>query len=300
MLYFVPGGRIGFKRSASLIPAGTSWRLASSDGTFIVGITETLRIREATDSYLWDKDERSAGIDSNFNLPGFEHRLFRDLRYDGSDDYSDISLVVRDLHWMGQLSVQTRDSSGRVLAPGGQIARWQGAMDELLGSVIIRDQLPVVAALAEFGVSIDLEGLHPRLAGDKLIMSLSKPSNPTEAWGTRISIITIGKLSVLWTDASGKEEAKVDKTIKLMGSGDGEILAPNHCRGVRRPERKSDVPVDPIFSTRIHAFGRVHSLDIDAAYSAQDREPMLQALERVYRSLAFTGGDPFRWTPPTK
>jgi hypothetical protein len=297
MLYFVPGGRIGFRRPASLIPAGASWRLASADGTFITKITETLRLGEATDSYLWDKDERSARISSDLSLPGFEHRLFRDLRYGPSDDYADISLVVRDDCWMGQLSLATHSHGGRVLVPEGQIARWQQTLSEILESVAIRDPLPPEAALAEFGIRIDLEGLHPRLAGDKLIMSLSKPSSPAEAWGTGISKITICKLAELWTDSSGKEEAAAGKAIKRMVRGDGELLAPGHCRGVKRPERESSVPVHPVFSTRIHAFGRVRSLDIDAGYGAHDREPMLRALDRVFRSLAFTGGDPFRWTP---
>ncbi len=181
--YFVPGGRIGFEKPSEIYVLNNSWTLLSSDHTLMVDVHETIRLGAYNDAYTWDKDERSRRVESDLTLPGFELRKFTDLRYGADPNYICETIVVRDQTWMGEIVVTTGDHGGRTKHPGGQAARWSPLIAKLFASIQVRPQLPVVDALGELGIGLDVSGLNPRLIGNKLILSLYTPRSAIEVMG---------------------------------------------------------------------------------------------------------------------
>jgi hypothetical protein len=80
VIYYVPGGRLGFQRPATIMPLTNSWHLLSSDQTMRVDVREALRINSDWDDRMWQPD-RHVLVASGLLSPGIEHRHFRDQRY---------------------------------------------------------------------------------------------------------------------------------------------------------------------------------------------------------------------------
>jgi hypothetical protein len=71
-MYFVPSGRVGFKRPNGIAPWSNVWALSSTDHTFDVRITQMPRLDPDSDSYLWDKDDRSELIQTDIKCQGLK------------------------------------------------------------------------------------------------------------------------------------------------------------------------------------------------------------------------------------
>jgi hypothetical protein len=283
-IYFVPGGRTGFRRPADMKPLSHSWRLLSRDQTLRIEVREALRIDATWDARMWEQDDQNALVASFDYMPGVEHRHFTDLRYQGSADYAADTLVFRDDSWIGQIKVSVSTLGSRFLSvPGGQIEHWRAVVAAWYDSIRIRPLLPVPEALAELGVRLTLDGLHPRLAGDQLILSLAPPATRLEAAGADGSYILVADLGIIALGTREDREAATNLAFdiyrKLPG---GRVIEGAPCRGVVLAERK---PSD-VFATTLMAFGRTRSLKLTAFYDDADRAPILQALERVFGSLS--------------
>lgn len=159
-LYFVPGGRIGFQRPATIKPLSDSWHLPSKDHTFEVRATEALRIDAEWDDRMWQPDDHAL-VAAGYLSPGIERRHFRSTRYGRSADYRADTHVFRDDRWIGKITVST-STLGSPLLANGQIARWRDVIDALVASLTVRPSPPVSEALAELRVQLTLEGLNPR------------------------------------------------------------------------------------------------------------------------------------------
>jgi hypothetical protein len=95
-MYFVPGGRIGFKRPAAVKPRTSSWHLLSPDHTLQIEVREALRVDASWDGRMWDQGGRHALVASGSVSPGIECRRFRDQRYGRDADYGADVDVLRD------------------------------------------------------------------------------------------------------------------------------------------------------------------------------------------------------------
>jgi hypothetical protein len=286
-MYFVPGGRIGFKRLAELMPLASSWHLLSRDHTLQVEVDEALRIDAEWDGRMWDQDDRHVLVASGTAAPGFDFRRFRDQRYGNDANYGADVQVLRDERWIGQVRVSTSTLGSRLLSiPGGQIARWRGVIDAILASITVRPSLAVSQALAEHRMSMALDGLNARLHGDQLILSLAPPQSPAEAAGITGSYISAPKLSMLPLGSPESLEeannAAFDIYRKLPGS---RAVTGSYSRGVVLNENTVDESGDPVFATTLMAFSRTRQLKMTAFYSRTDRERLLQALERAHSTL---------------
>ena len=80
VIYYVPGGRLGSQRPATIMPLTNTWHLLSSDQTMRVDVREALRINSDWDDRMWQPD-RHVLVASGLLSPGIEHRHFRDQRY---------------------------------------------------------------------------------------------------------------------------------------------------------------------------------------------------------------------------
>lgn len=282
-MYFVPGGRIGFQRPPILAPLASSWHLLSSDQTFQVDVMEALRINADWDDRFWQPDRYDL-VRSGFLSPGVEHRHFRDRRYRDDANYSTVTHVLRDDHWIGQIKVSTSTLGSSFLStPGGQVARWQGVIDELTASLNVRPSPSPSEALSELRVYLTPEGLNPRLVGDQLILSLVPPATPQESSGIRGSHILLSKLSALPLGHPDEREQNTNHAFAIYQESPGNrVIIGSHCRGVVLPENRRSDP----FSTTVMAFGRTRELKLTAFYNGDDRGPMLQALEGVVLSLS--------------
>src|SRR5262249_55473170 len=147
---------------------------------------------------LWEQDGRHTLVASGAFSPAIQYRRFRDQRYGNDPNYGADRLVYRDDRWIGQITVSTSTLGSPALAiPGGQIARWQPVIDALIASITVRPTPPVADALAEFRMSLAVDGLHPRFAGDQLVLSLAPPKTPQETAGIDGAYISIPELSLL-------------------------------------------------------------------------------------------------------
>jgi hypothetical protein len=287
VMYFVPGGRLGFRRPAAIKPFTNSWHLLSSDQTMWVDVREALRIDSDWDDRMWQPG-RHALVASGFLSPDIEHRHFRDQRYGSDANYGADTHVFRDDHWIGQVTVSTSTLGSPVLSiPGGQIARWRDVSDALVASVTVRAPLPASEALAELSVDLALEGLNPRLVGDNLILSLEPAATPLEASAIRGSYIRLTGLSLLPLGSLDELERNTNEAFDIYRKTPGSrVISSSHGRGVVLPEIRSADADDQTGSTRVMAFGRTRQLTLDASYNGRDRDQMLQALERVVSSLS--------------
>jgi hypothetical protein len=287
-LYFVPGGRIGFKRPSAIKAQTNSWHLLSPDQTLQVEVSEALRIDATWDGRMWEQDGRH-GLVSSRSLPGgIEHRVFRDKRFGGDADYGAETDVFRDQRWMGQVRVSTSTlGSPGLSVPGGQIARWRAVMDVLRASIMVRPAPAVLEALAEHGLGLAVEGLNPRLVGDRLILSFAPPKTPHEAAGTNGSYILIPELALLPLGSpQNLAEAKAAAFEVYRGFPGSRVVLGSQCRGVVLRETKLSDAGKSTFATTVMAFGRTRELKLTAFYGRADRDRMLQTLERLVASLS--------------
>jgi hypothetical protein len=254
-MYFVPGGRIGFKKPDEIQVWSNRWILLSRDHTFSAQVRETVRLNAEFDGYMWDKDDRAQRIPTSFAQDGFEVRRFRDLRYDPSPDYASESMVLRDAHWMGEVQVSNHRLG--LDHPGGQNARWKTTMDDILNSIVVRPQPTVADALAELRLSLDTIGLNPRLIGEELILSLYTPRNGWEARGgganhflIRTSALMLAPLG----DTFAEREQFIEEQFAIhKETAGGRVLTSASGRGILADELKL---MPGLFSTTLTAFGR--------------------------------------------
>jgi hypothetical protein len=287
-MYFVPGGRIGFARSAEVKPWTSSWHLLSPDQTLKVGVSEALRIDPTWDDRMWAQDSRQGLVASGSVSPDLEYRRFRDQRYGSDANYGADTCVFRDDRWIGQIQVSTGTLGSPLLSiPGGQIARWRPVIDAILASLTVRSPPPVSQALDEYRVRLTVEGLNPRLVGDHLILSLAPPNSPFDASGVTGSHIFVEMLSAL---SLGRPEELADATNAAFniyrGLAGSRVVSGVYCRGVVLRENK----VTDTFATTLMAFGRTRQLKLTAFYDDPEREHILRALENVLSSLDLPDG----------
>jgi hypothetical protein len=288
-LYFVPGGRIGFKRPEALQPGTSTWHLLSPDQTLQVQIAEALRIDAAWDARLWDEGNRRVLVASDFVLPGFEHRHFRGRSDNRHPDYGTDTLVLRDEAWIGQIAVSTSSlGASRPSVAGGLSGHWRPVIDAVLASVRVRGALPVPQALAEHRIGLGVEGLNPRFVGDTLVLRLAPPQTPAEASGTTGAHISVPHLSLKPPGTLERREQAMNLAFEIYRQLPGSrVVAGSSCRGVVRAENRV---TDSLFATTIKAFGRTRDLELSAFYTGDDRAPMLQTLERLFASLSLDDG----------
>lgn len=281
-MYFVPGGRIGFRKPEGVDVWSNRWILLSMDHTFSVEVRETLRVSPEYDSRRWDKDNRSQRIATTLALDGFEARRFRYLAYDPDPDYAQETVVLRDAHWMGEVRVGNK-SLGLIKHPDGQNARWRGAMDAILGSIMVRPQPAIADALGELGISLDATGLHPRMVGDHLILSLDAPRNGLEALGDGDGVIHTGSLTLVPLGTTAEREQFIDSYCSMFKRwADSQVLVSATGRGVLLKEHKNTFGG---FLTTLHAFGRTQHMEFVASYNGKQRDRMMSALHRIFQSL---------------
>jgi len=295
--YQAPGGRIGFTRPQGVAPSTNGWILQSDDHTFQVRVQETLAVSGMA-NVLWDKDKTST-LTGSPQIAGFSARRFKDRRFEPSLDYGQDTIVIAHADWIGEVSVTTSDLSdqaetmeaaanaaGQVQFAGGSgptaaglVARWREATDLVLGSITVRDAPPVGVAMAEFGAALDTAGLHPRFAGDRLILSARGPRTPTEALGTGLAHITLPSMSNLDYIA---EDANTEmfEFFRMTGTE----LSGGACRGFQGEEKSAP---GGQFATSVRVFGRRRQQEITAVYPAVERGATLEALGRTFRSLRF-------------
>jgi hypothetical protein len=290
-MYFVPGGRIGFQRPAAIKPWKSSWHLLSLDHTLQVEVREALRIDPDWDDRLW-QPERHVLVASGVLSPGIEHRRFRDQRYGRDADYGADTHVLRDDHWIGQIRVSTSTlGSTAVSVPGGQVARWQGAIDALVASLTVRPPPSASEAVVELRVNLTLDGLNPRLVGDQLILSLAPPTTPQEASGVTGSYISLAQLSLLPLGGFAQLEQATNASFAIYQRSPGSrVIVGAYCRGVVLRENRLTDGEDAVFSTTVMAFGRTRELKLSAFYNGGDRSQMLRGLEQVFFSLSLADG----------
>lgn len=282
-IHFVPGGRLGFRRPPEIGVWSNHWILLSTDHTLSVKVQEALRLGPSGDSHLWEKDAESRRIAPDPAPPGFEVRRFRYLGYGDSPDYAAESVVLRDAEWMGQVEVENGSQAGLARHPGGQNRRWEALRRQVLDSVAIRPRLPVAAALAELHAELDTEGLNPRLVGEELILSRYTPRNAEEAWGANAPTVRLQGLMLTLPLSPEDVEAAIEDAGTPASRARGlRVLRGNHCRGVVQPELTF---APGAFSTKIQVYGRTRSAELVAFYGARDRWPVLDALDRAFRSL---------------
>ena len=288
---FVPGGRIGFKLSAQLRPHANRWHLLVPDQTFEVFVSERLRLGRDWDGFIWEQDGRHALIASDRIAGGVERRRFRDQRFGNSIDFAAEVYAFRDADWLGQIRLSTRVLSA-IAAPkspasGGQVARWRGTMEEIVGSVAIRPALTVPAALAEFQLDLTVDGLYPRLSGPHLFLSVEPPRTALAQIGFETSHILLSDLAILPLARSGDmAQANNEYFGKLRDMPGSRVVLGRSCRAVVRAETPPASSNSPAFVSYADAFGRSRSLHLTAVYGAADRGRILQALDQVLMSLS--------------
>ncbi len=290
-MYFVPGGRIGIKQPAEIKVVSNSWALLSADHTLMVDVRETIRLSADDDAYFWDMDKWDAikqtqRVEPGFSLPGFEVRRFHDLGYGADLDYMAETLVVRDATWMGEVKVTTGDHGGLTKYPGGHVARWSPLMEAVFASIQVRPQLPVADALAELGISLDTNGLNPRLIGPRLLLSLYVPASALESWASNRPHISLDNVSSFMPPASpGEDEKFISEMFAITRKTRGaKVIQGRFCRGIQHSETALD-GVPDLFFTRITAFSKTRQQVLDASYNAAQREPILRALNAAFQSL---------------
>jgi hypothetical protein len=279
-MYFVPGGRIGFKQPPAIKPLNNTWHLLSVDQTLQVQVSEAPRIDAYWDARFWDPD-RAVLVTSGSHAPGMDYRRFRDTRYEGSIDYSAEIYALRDNRWIGKVQVSTSTLGSRLSVPGGQIARWRPVIDALLASITVRPTPTVPQALSESRVGLTVDSFNPRFVGDDLILSLAPPKTVEDMLGIGVSNILVSQLSLRPVSAD-----QIDTVFDLhrLLPGSRVIMSPS-CRGVVQAETKLG-DTDPTHTTNLMAFGRTRLLKFQAFYSDADRVAILQALEQVFSSLS--------------
>ena len=291
-MYLVPAGRIGFKCPAEIKPQTNSWRLLSPDHTLQVEVAEALRIDATWDGRMWDQDSRHVLVASDMLASGIERRRFRDRRYGSDVNYGAETHVLRDNFWIGQMTVSTSTLGSPFLSvPGGQIERWRPVVEALLASIAVRSPLAVPDALAELRVSLATDGLNPRFAGDRLILSLAQPQTPLEASGIGGSHISLEQLTQLPLGSQDElRKAKSEAFDIYRGLPGSRVISGAHTRGVLRSESRLTDGGDPVFASTLMAFGATRELKLTAFYGRADRARLLQALEQVLSSLALPDG----------
>ncbi len=293
-MYFVPGGRIGIKRPDEIDVQSNSWTLLSGDHTLMVDVREMIRLGDDHDAHIWAKDtwgpvKQHERIDTDLELPGYEVRRFRSAAYGNDLNYIEETIAVRDATWMGEVVITTGDHGGITRHPGGQVARWLPVIAKVFASIQARPQLPAVDALTELGVSLDPSGLNPRIIGNRLLLSLYVPATPMELWGSNRPLITLEGLSIVWPTATpGEQAAHIDELFAISRKTRGaRVVRGSFCRGIQYAEL-AITGVPDLYSTRILAFSKTRQITIDAMYAAAQRQPILQALQRVFQSLKLT------------
>ena len=283
-MYFVPSGRVGFKRPNEIAPWSNVWALLSADHTFDVRITEMPRLDPDSDSYLWDKDDRSELIQTDIKVPGFEIRRFRDKRYDPSVDYSAQSVILRDREWMGNIEVSTGNLGSPISVPGGQIARWRAIAEGVLSSIVVRPALPVKAALDELHASLDTEGLNPRFAGEKLILSLYTPRNNLESWGANHPVIRVEGLPFIPPGLTTDDRASLaSESFDIMRQDPGyQPIDDAPTRGLISPELEY---IPGFFSREIQAYSKTRQVKLTAFYKAEERAVLVEAFRHAHRNF---------------
>jgi hypothetical protein len=284
-------GRIGIKQPDEIKVVSNSWTLLSADHTLMVDVRETIRLGTDDDAYFWDRDEwdpikSTQRIEPGLSLPGFEVRRFRDLGYGADLDYVAETMVVRDATWMSEVKVTTGDHGGLTKYPGGHVARWSPLMEAVFASIQVRPQLPVADALAELGISLDTNGLNPRLIGTNLLLSLYVPASPLELWASNRPHISLDDLPSFRPPASPEEDEKFNSEIFAIARATpgAKVIQGRHCRGIQQSEVSLDAVPD-LFFTRITAFSKTRQQMLNASYGAAQREPILRALDAAFQSL---------------
>jgi hypothetical protein len=287
---FVPGGRIGFKRFGDVRAHANAWHLLSKDQTLQVQVSEALRIDAIWDARLWEQDDRHALVTSDSPSPGIERRRFHERRYGDDADYGADVDVLRDDGWIGQVRISTSTlGSAGLSVPGGQIARWRATVEALRDSVTVRPPPSAAQALAEHRIALAVEGLNPRFAGDRLVLSLTPPPTPAHAagvTGAHIDVPGLARLPFLDPQALVKATAAAFEAYR--GFPGSRVVNGPSCRGVML--RENDV-TDTTFGITLMAFGRTRELKLTAFYGRADREPMVKMLEGLIASLALPDGE---------
>jgi hypothetical protein len=156
-------------------------------------------------------------------------------------------------------------------------------MDAILGSIVVRPQPAIADALGELGISLAATGLHPRLVGDHLILSLDAPRNGLEALGNGDGVIYTGSLTLVPLGTTAEREQHIDSYYSMFRRwSDSQVLVSAAGRGVLLKEHKNTFGG---FLTTLHAFGRTQHMEFVASYNGKQRDRMMSSLHRVFQSL---------------
>lgn len=291
MMYFVPGGRIGVKRPYEITVNTNSWTLLSSDHSLMVDVREMICLGNDHDAHVWAKDtggqvKQHVRIAADLVLPGYDVRRFRSTAFGRNLNYLEETLAVRDATLMGEVVVTTGDHGGLTSHPGGLVARWLPLIEKVFTSLQVRTQLSTIDALAEHGASLDTSGLNPRLIGNRLLLSLYVPATPLELWGSNRPLVTLEGLAIVspMTKLSEQGAYMVDLFDISRKARAARVVEGAHCRGIQFAEL-SITGVPDLYSTRMLAFSKTRHITIDAVYGAEQRQPILRALQRVFHTL---------------
>ena len=282
--YVVPSGRIAVAWPEAIAPWSNRWSLLSTDHTFRVDIREHLWFPSSGDQVLWDKDDRSQRIAAGIDVPGFQVRRFRDLRYGASPDYASEGIVLTDRDWIGEVEASSSTLGSPHSVPGGQIRRWRATLEQVLGSVTVRPRPAPDQALAELGARLDADGLHPRFVGEQLLISPVVPRNVLESWGVGLSVIRVTGLPFIAPGQTNAERAKlVDELHAIAAKMPG---AQPVKAGLLRGLVSRELQFAPgHYSTEIQVFGHARMATLTAFHRADDRKALVEALHRAFAGL---------------
>ena len=282
--YVVPSGRIVIAWPETIAPWSNRWSLLSTDHTFRVDLREHLWFPSAGSQVLWDKDDRMRPIAAGLDLPGFEVRRFRDLRYGASADYAAESIVLTDRDWIGEVDVSNSTLGGPQSVPGGQNRRWRATLEQVLASVSVRPRPPVDQALAEFGAGLEADGLHPRFVGEQLLLSPVAPRDSRERWGVGLSAIRVAGLPLIAPGQTNAERARlVDELHAIAAKMPG--IRPIEAGPLRGLVSRELQFAAGHYSTEIQAFGHARMATLTAFHRADDRRALVEALHRAFAGL---------------
>jgi hypothetical protein len=143
--------------------------------------------------------------------------------------------------------------------------------------------------LAGFRMSMNLDGLNPRLFGCDLVLSLTPPLTPQQAAGEGCSHIYIPDLGGKFVPPNDETRELIHRVAMLQMQAGFARLEGCHCEIMVSPEggMASDGynAFETGFVVRDGPYGR--RIDILARYSADDRDDVLSAARRVARSVRF-------------
>lgn len=286
MIYFVPGGRLGFEAPEILRQSFDSWVLISGDETLKIGVSETMPLASSADEYTWNRDANSERVATGQSVPGFSLRRFHDKRFAPDKNQSNESLVLRSAEWMGELQVLTGLAAGARDDPAGQFARWRDVRERVFASVRVRPALPVSQALDELRIGIDTANLHPRMIGKDLVLGPQAPANARQHWGVDIANLRLSNLTALGvgTTPAQKEQFNTQMFKISLSLPGAKVVAARHCKAIEFPEQKVAGEADA-FNKVLQAFGPARNITIVARYGQSTRAQMLRVLGATLQSL---------------